>query len=51
LGYASISEHSTSTLPLLPEYRGAAPQTGQLSMESKTGVTTFFIDDKIDTEQ
>lgn len=35
---------------LLPQYRGAAPINWALiNGEEKTGVTTFFIDDKIDT--
>lgn len=35
---------------LLPEYRGAAPiNWAIINGESKTGVTTFFIDEKIDT--
>ncbi len=35
---------------LLPEYRGAAPiHWAIINGEEKTGVTTFFIDDKIDT--
>ena len=35
---------------LLPEYRGAAPIKWVLmNGETKTGVTTFFIDEKIDT--
>ncbi|WP_445749003.1 methionyl-tRNA formyltransferase [Polaribacter sp.] len=35
---------------LLPEYRGAAPiHWAIINGEKKTGVTTFFIDDKIDT--
>ena len=35
---------------LLPEYRGAAPiNWAIIKGETKTGVTTFFIDDKIDT--
>ncbi|GAK98131.1 methionyl-tRNA formyltransferase [Nonlabens tegetincola] len=35
---------------LLPEYRGAAPiNWAIINQEQKTGVTTFFIDDKIDT--
>ena len=35
---------------LLPKYRGAAPiQRAILNGEKKTGVTTFFIDEKIDT--
>lgn len=35
---------------LLPHYRGAAPiNWAIINGETKTGVTTFFIDDKIDT--
>ena len=35
---------------LLPEYRGAAPiNWAIINREAKTGVTTFFIDEKIDT--
>ncbi len=35
---------------LLPQYRGAAPiNWAIINGEQKTGVTTFFIDDKIDT--
>ena len=35
---------------LLPSYRGAAPiNWAIINGETKTGVTTFFIDDKIDT--
>lgn len=35
---------------LLPEYRGAAPiNWAIINGETRTGVTTFFIDDKIDT--
>lgn len=35
---------------LLPEYRGAAPiHWAIINGETKTGVTTFFIDEKIDT--
>jgi methionyl-tRNA formyltransferase len=35
---------------LLPHYRGAAPINWALiNGETKTGITTFFIDDKIDT--
>jgi methionyl-tRNA formyltransferase len=35
---------------LLPQYRGAAPINWALiNDETKTGVTTFFIDEKIDT--
>jgi methionyl-tRNA formyltransferase len=35
---------------LLPNYRGAAPiNWAIINGETKTGVTTFFIDDKIDT--
>ena len=35
---------------LLPDYRGAAPiNHAIINGETKTGITTFFIDDKIDT--
>lgn len=35
---------------LLPQYRGAAPiNWAIINGEAKTGITTFFIDDKIDT--
>lgn len=35
---------------LLPQYRGAAPiNWAVINGDAKTGVTTFFIDDKIDT--
>lgn len=35
---------------LLPQYRGAAPiNWAVINKEKKSGVTTFFIDDKIDT--
>jgi methionyl-tRNA formyltransferase len=35
---------------LLPNYRGAAPiNWAIINGETKTGVTIFFIDDKIDT--
>ncbi|MGH7491827.1 MAG: methionyl-tRNA formyltransferase [bacterium] len=35
---------------LLPKYRGAAPiQWAIINGESETGITTFFIDDKMDT--
>jgi len=35
---------------LLPQYRGAAPiNWAIINGETRTGVTTFFIDDKIDT--
>ena len=35
---------------LLPNYRGAAPiNWAIINSDTKTGVTTFFIDDKIDT--
>ena len=35
---------------LLPNYRGAAPiNWAIINGETETGVTTFFIDDKIDT--
>ncbi len=37
---------------LLPQYRGAAPiNWAIINCENKTGVTTFFIDEKIDTGQ
>ena len=37
---------------LLPEYRGAAPiNWAVINGEKETGVTTFFIDEKIDTGQ
>ncbi len=44
--------HGTFNLhaSLLPEYRGAAPiNWAIINGEKKTGVTTFFIDEKIDT--
>lgn len=35
---------------LLPKYRGAAPiQWALINGDKKTGVTTFFLDDKVDT--
>lgn len=35
---------------LLPKYRGAAPiQWALINGENKTGVTSFFLDDKVDT--
>ena len=44
--YGTFNLHAS----LLPEYRGAAPINWALmNGEAKTGVTTFFIDDKIDT--
>ena len=48
----SIPKHGTINLhaSLLPNYRGAAPINWALiNGEKFTGVTTFFIDDKIDT--
>lgn len=48
----SIPEKGTFNLhaSLLPQYRGAAPINWVLiNGESETGLTTFFIDDKIDT--
>ncbi len=45
-------EHGTFNLhaSLLPDYRGAAPiNWAIINGETKTGATTFFIDDKIDT--
>jgi methionyl-tRNA formyltransferase len=44
--YGTFNLHAS----LLPEYRGAAPiHWAIINGERKTGVTTFFIDDKIDT--
>lgn len=44
--YGTINLHAS----LLPNYRGAAPINWVImNGETKTGVTTFFIDDKIDT--
>jgi len=44
--YGTFNLHAS----LLPEYRGAAPINWALiNGEHKTGVTSFFIDDKIDT--
>ncbi|MEF8984524.1 MAG: methionyl-tRNA formyltransferase [Bacteroidales bacterium] len=48
----NIPEYGTFNLhaSLLPDYRGAAPINHViLNGESKTGVTTFFLDDKVDT--
>ncbi|MCR9181850.1 MAG: methionyl-tRNA formyltransferase [Flavobacteriaceae bacterium] len=48
----SLPIHGTFNLhaSLLPQYRGAAPiNWAIINGETKTGVTTFFIDDKIDT--
>lgn len=47
-----LPKHGTFNLhaSLLPHYRGAAPINWALiNGETKTGVTTFFIDEKIDT--
>jgi methionyl-tRNA formyltransferase len=47
-----MPEHGTFNLhaSLLPQYRGAAPiHWAIINGEIKTGVTTFFIDEKIDT--
>jgi len=47
-----IPEYGTFNLhaSLLPNYRGAAPiNWAIINGEAKTGVTTFFIDEKIDT--
>lgn len=47
-----IPEYGTFNLhaSLLPEYRGAAPiNWAIINGENQTGVTTFFIDEKIDT--
>lgn len=44
--YGTFNLHAS----LLPDYRGAAPiHWAIINGESKTGVTTFFIDEKIDT--
>ena len=44
--YGTFNLHAS----LLPQYRGAAPiHWAIINGESKTGVTTFFIDEKIDT--
>ncbi len=44
--YGTFNLHAS----LLPEYRGAAPiNWAIMNGEPKTGVTTFFIDDRIDT--
>ena len=47
-----MPSHGTFNLhaSLLPDYRGAAPiNWAIINGETETGVTTFFIDDKIDT--
>ncbi|WP_299390579.1 methionyl-tRNA formyltransferase [uncultured Gelidibacter sp.] len=44
--YGTFNLHAS----LLPDYRGAAPiHWAVINGEEKTGVTTFFIDEKIDT--
>lgn len=44
--YGTFNLHAS----LLPQYRGAAPiNWAIINGETKTGVTTFFIDEKIDT--
>lgn len=44
--YGTFNLHAS----LLPDYRGAAPiHWSIINGESKTGVTTFYIDEKIDT--
>lgn len=44
--YGTFNLHAS----LLPQYRGAAPiNWAIINRETKTGVTTFFIDEKIDT--
>ncbi len=44
--YGTFNLHAS----LLPDYRGAAPiHWAIINGEAKTGVTTFFIDEKIDT--
>lgn len=50
----SLPDYGTFNLhaSLLPDYRGAAPINWALIRgETETGVTTFFIDEKIDTGQ
>lgn len=50
----SLPEFGTFNLhaSLLPDYRGAAPiNWAVINGETRTGVTTFFIDEKIDTGQ
>jgi len=45
-GYGTFNLHGS----LLPQYRGAAPiNRAIMNGEKETGVTTFFIDEKIDT--
>lgn len=47
-----IPKHGTFNLhaSLLPQYRGAAPiQWAIINGERETGVTTFFLDEKVDT--
>ena len=49
-GRSQRSGPSTCTPSLLPDYRGAAPINWVIiNGESQTGITTFFIDKKIDT--
>ena len=44
--YGTLNLHAS----LLPNYRGAAPiNWAIINGEKETGITTFFIDDKIDT--
>ena len=44
--YGTFNLHAS----LLPNYRGAAPiNWAIINGETKTGVSTFFIDEKIDT--
>ena len=44
--YGTFNLHAS----LLPQYRGAAPiNWAIINLEKKTGVSTFFIDDAIDT--
>ena len=46
--YGTFNLHAS----LLPDYRGAAPiNWAIINGEKKTGITTFFIDEKIDTGQ
>jgi methionyl-tRNA formyltransferase len=49
MAHAKIGNLQSACITL-PNYRGAAPiNWAIINGETKTGVTTFFIDDKIDT--
>ena len=50
--YGKFPKYGTFNLhaSLLPNYRGAAPiNWAIINGEKETGITTFFIDEKIDT--